>query len=134
MSALEATAVATAMPTAISQLGGVSHYSWVFSAYLLTSTTSVPMFGKLADLYGRQRIYQISAALFLLGTALSGAAGSMEQLILFRALQGLGAGGVQPISVTLIGDIYSLEERGRIQGLFSGIWGISSLVGPALGG
>ena len=134
MAALEGTAVATAMPTAIADLGGVARYSWVFSAYLLTSTTTVPLFGKLADLYGRQRIYQLSVVLFLLGSGLSGAAGSMSQLILFRALQGLGAGGVQPISLTLIGDIYTLEERGRMQGLFSSVWGISSLVGPALGG
>ncbi|HEX9108372.1 MAG TPA: MDR family MFS transporter [Longimicrobiales bacterium] len=134
MSALEATAVATAMPRAIADLGGVSRYSWVFSAYLLTSTTTVPMFGKLADLYGRQRIYQLSVLLFLLGTGLSGAAQSMNQLIIFRALQGVGAGGVGVVSVTIIGDIYALQERGRIQGVFSGVWGISSLVGPAAGG
>src|SRR5512146_2645817 len=134
VTALEGTAVATAMPTAIADLGGVSRYSWVFSAYLLTSTTTVPMFGKLADLYGRQRIYLISVALFLLGSGLSGAAGTMTQLILFRALQGLGAGGVQPISLTLIGDIYTLEERGRMQGLFSAVWGVAGFVGPLLGG
>ena len=134
MAALEGTAVATAMPTAIADLGGVSRYSWVFSAYLLTSTTTVPLFGKLADLYGRQRIYQVSVIVFLLGSGLSGAARTMNQLILFRALQGIGAGGVQPISLTLVGDIFTLEERGRMQGLFSGVWGVSSLVGPALGG
>jgi len=134
MAALEGTAVATAMPTAIADLGGVSRYSWVFSAYLLTSTTTVPLFGKLADLYGRQRIYQVGVVIFLLGSGLSGAARTMNQLILFRALQGIGAGGVQPISLTLVGDIFTLEERGRMQGLFSGVWGVSSLVGPALGG
>ncbi len=134
MAALEGTAVATAMPTAIADLGGVSRYSWVFSAYLLTSTTTVPLFGKLADLYGRKRVFQISVVIFLVGSGLSGAAQSMNELILFRALQGVGAGGVQPIALTLVGDIFTLEERGRMQGLFSGVWGVSSLVGPALGG
>lgn len=134
LAALEATAVGTAMPTAVAELGGVARYSWVFSAYLLTSTTVVPMFGKLADLYGRRRIYMLSTAVFMAGSALCGLAGTFEQLILFRAIQGLGAGGLMPVSITLVGDIYPLEERGRIQGLFSGVWGISSLVGPAAGG
>lgn len=134
LAALEATGVATAMPTAVAELGGVSRYSWAFSAYLLTSTTTVPMFGKLADLHGRLKIYQISVVIFLLGSALCGAARTFEQLVFFRALQGIGAGGVMPISVTLVGDIYTLEERGRIQGLFSGVWGIASLVGPIVGG
>ncbi len=134
LAALEATAVGTAMPTAVAELGGVARYSWVFSAYLLTSTTVVPMFGKLADLYGRRRLYVISALLFMTGSALCGLAGTFEQLIFFRAIQGLGAGGLMPVSMTLIGDIYPLEERGKIQGLFSGVWGISSLVGPAAGG
>jgi EmrB/QacA subfamily drug resistance transporter len=134
LAALEATVVGTAMPTAVGELGGVARYSWVFSAYLLTSTTTVPLYGKLADLYGRLRIYIVASVLFLLGSALSGAARSLDQLILFRALQGLGAGGVMPIAVTLIGDIFTLEERGRMQGLFSGVWGVSSLLGPALGG
>src|ERR1700749_390665 len=91
LAALEATAVAAAVPTAVGELGGVAHYNWVFSAYLLTATTSVPLYGKLADLFGRRRIYHMAVALFLLGSALSGAAGSLTQLILFRALQGLGA-------------------------------------------
>jgi EmrB/QacA subfamily drug resistance transporter len=134
LAALEATAVAAAVPTAVGELGGMARYSWVFSAYLLTSTTSVPLYGKLADLYGRRRVFHIAVALFLLGSALSGAAGSLDQLILFRALQGLGAGGVQPISITIVGDIFTLEERGRIQGLFSGVWGAASLLGPPLGG
>jgi EmrB/QacA subfamily drug resistance transporter len=134
LAALEATAVAAAVPTAVGQLGGMTRYSWVFSAYLLTSTTSVPLYGKLADLYGRRRVFHIAVAIFLLGSALSGAAGSFDQLILFRALQGLGAGGVQPISITIVGDIFTLEERGRIQGLFSGVWGAASLLGPPLGG
>lgn len=134
LAALEATAVATAMPTAVAELGGVARYSWAFSAYLLTSTTTVPLFGKLADLHGRLKIYHVSLILFLVGSALCGAARSFEQLVLFRALQGLGAGGVMPISVTLVGDIFTLEERGRMQGVFSGVWGLASLVGPILGG
>ena len=134
LAALEATGVATAMPTAVAELGGVERYSWAFSAYLLTSTTTVPLFGKLADLYGRLRVYHFSIVLFLLGSALCGAAASFEQLVFFRAIQGIGAGGVMPISVTLVGDIYTLEERGRMQGVFSAVWGVASLVGPILGG
>lgn len=134
LAALEATAVATAMPTAVADLGGVERFSWAFSAYLLTSTTTVPMFGKLADLYGRRTIYLTATAIFLLGSMLSGAAESMTQLILFRAVQGVGAGGLQPVALTIIGDIYMLEERGRMQGLFSGVWATASVTGPAIGG
>jgi EmrB/QacA subfamily drug resistance transporter len=134
LAALEATAVATAVPTAVGELGGVAHYSWVFSAYLLTSTTTVPLFGKISDLYGRKRTYQWAVVIFLVGSALCGAARSFPQLILFRALQGLGAGGVNPVATTIVGDIYTLEERGRIQGIFSGIWAMASLIGPLLGG
>jgi EmrB/QacA subfamily drug resistance transporter len=122
------------MPTAVGEMGGVEQLSWVFSAYLLTSTTTVPLYGKLADLYGRRRIYHVAVVLFLLGSALSGAAHSIGQLILFRAIQGLGAGGVQPVALTLIGDIFTLDERGKMQGLFSGVWAAASLVGPYLGG
>lgn len=134
LAALEATAVGTAMPTAVGELGGVARYSWVFSAYLLTSTTTVPLYGKLADLYGRRVIYNAAVVLFLGGSALSGMATTFDQLILYRAVQGLGAGGVMPVAVTLIGDIFTLQERGRMQGLFSGVWGVSSLAGPAVGG
>ncbi|MGW8267195.1 MAG: MDR family MFS transporter [Longimicrobiales bacterium] len=134
LAALEATAVGTAMPTVVADLGGVSRYSWVFSAYLLAATTTVPMYGKLADLFGRRLIFTISISLFLLGSTLCGTAQTFTQLILFRAIQGLGAGGVMPVSITLVGDIYTLEERGRMQGLFSAVWATSSLVGPAAGG
>jgi len=134
LAALEATAVGTAMPTVVADLGGVSRYSWVFSVYLLASTTTVPMYGKLADLFGRLRIFTIAVVLFLVGAALCGMAQTFPQLILFRAIQGVGAGGVIPVAITVVGDIYSLEERGRIQGVFSGVWAISSLVGPAAGG
>lgn len=134
LSALEATAVAAAVPTAIGELGGVGRYSWVFSAYLLASTIVVPLYGKLADLYGRRPVYQASMALFLVGSMLCGIAGSFTQLVLFRAVQGLGAGGVTPVAATVIGDVYTLEERGRVQGLFSGVWALASLAGPLLGG
>lgn len=134
LAAIEATAVATAMPTAIGELSGVGRYSWVFAVYLLTSTATMPLFGKLADLYGRRRVYHLAVALLLAGSALSGLATSLVQLIGFRAIQGLGAGGVTPVAITLIGDIYSLEERGRIQGLIAGVWAAASLLGPLVGG
>lgn len=129
----EATVVATALPTVVGELQGLELYPWVYSAYLLTSTMSVPVYGKLADLYGRKRIFLGGIALFLLGSTLCGLATSMPQLVLFRALQGLGAGAVMPLVFTIIGDIYPLEERGKVQGFLSGVWGIASLAGPALG-
>lgn len=134
LASLDSTIVGTALPTIVGKLGGISLYSWVFSAYLLTSTTTVPVYGKLADLFGRKPMFLFGAGLFLLGSFASGAAQSMVQLILFRAIQGLGAGAVLPIVLTIIGDIFTLEERARVQGLFSGVWGLSSIVGPAVGG
>ncbi|MEO7018529.1 MAG: MDR family MFS transporter [Ktedonobacteraceae bacterium] len=134
LAAIDTTIVGTAMPTIVGKLGGFDLYSWVFSVYLLTSTTSVPIYGKLADLYGRKPIFLFGTALFLLGSVASGASQSMEQLILFRAVQGLGAGAVLPIVLTIIGDIFDLVERAKMQGFFSGVWGVSSVVGPALGG
>ncbi len=134
LAALDTTIVGTALPSIVGKLGGISLYSWVFSVYLLTSTTTVPIYGKLADLYGRKPMFLFGSGLFLLGSILCGTAQSMEQLILFRAIQGLGAGAVLPIVLTIIGDIFALEERARVQGLFSGVWGIASVVGPALGG
>jgi EmrB/QacA subfamily drug resistance transporter len=134
IAALEATVVGTAMPTVIATLGGINHYSWVFSAYLVTSTVTVPVWGKLSDLYGRRLLYQIGIGIFLLGTLLSGMAGSMTQLIVFRAIQGLGAGALVPLGMTIIGDTFTLEERAKMQAYFSGVWGLSSVVGPILGG
>lgn len=134
MASMEATVVATAMPTIISQLGGLEVYSWVFSAYMLTSTITVPVFGKLSDLYGRRPVYMVAMALFLGGSMLSGQAHSMTQLILFRALQGLGAGGLGPLAFTMIGDMFTFAQRARMQGLFSSVWGVSSVIGPLLGG
>ena len=134
LGALEATVVGTAMPTVIATLGGLAHYSWVFSAYLLTSTASVPIWGRLSDLFGRRRMYLIGVVVFLAGSMLSGAATSMVQLILARALQGLGAGAIIPLSMTIIGELYTLEERGKTQALFSGVWGLASIAGPLVGG
>jgi EmrB/QacA subfamily drug resistance transporter len=134
LAALEATVVGTAMPTVIASLGGLSHYSWVFSAYLITSTITVPVWGKLSDLYGRRLFFQLGIAVFLLGSVLSGLSATMTQLIIFRALQGLGAGALVPLGMTIIGDIYTVEERARMQAFFSGVWGLSSVVGPIVGG
>lgn len=134
LAALDTTVVGTAMPSIVGKLGGFDLYSWVFSIYLLTSTTTVPIYGKLADLYGRKLIFLFGIALFLLGSVASGASQTMEQLIIFRAVQGLGAGAVLPLVLTIIGDIFDLAERARVQGFFSGVWGVSSVVGPAIGG
>lgn len=134
LAALEATVVGTAMPTVIAALGGLNHYSWVFSAYLITSTVTVPVWGKLSDLYGRGLLYQIGIGIFLLGSVLSGMSGSMTQLIIFRAIQGLGAGALVPLGMTIIGDIFTVAERARMQAYFSGVWGFSSVIGPVLGG
>src|SRR2546429_4387712 len=134
LASLDTTIVGTAMPTIVGKLGGITLYSWVFSVYLLTSTTSVPIYGKLADLFGRKPVFLFGTTLFLIGSVASGASQSIEQLIIFRAIQGLGAGAVLPIVLTIIGDIFALEERARVQGLFSGVWATSSIVGPALGG
>ena len=134
LGALEATVVSTAMPTVIAQLGGLAHYSWVFAAYLLTSTASVPIWGRLSDLYGRRRMYLLGVAVFLIGSVMSGAATSMFQLIAARAIQGLGAGAIIPLSMTIVGELYALSERARTQALFSGVWGVASIAGPLVGG
>jgi EmrB/QacA subfamily drug resistance transporter len=134
LAALEATVIGTAMPTVVAAVGGLAHFSWVFSAYLLTSTVSVPLWGKLSDLYGRRLFYQLAIAVFLLGSVLSGMSNTMFQLIAARALQGLGAGGLIPLGMTIIGEVYTLQERARMQGLFSGVWGLSSVIGPLIGG
>jgi EmrB/QacA subfamily drug resistance transporter len=134
LASMESTVVATAMPTIVGQLGGLEHYAWVFSAFMLTSTTFVPLYGKLSDIYGRRNLYVIAMGIFLTGSALCGMSSTMTQLIWARALQGLGAGGVIPLAFILIGEMFSLEQRARMQGLFSGVWGVSSIVGPLLGG
>src|SRR5262245_23932824 len=134
LGALESTVVGTAMPTVIASLGGLNVYSWVFSVYLLTSTVSVPIWGRLSDLYGRRPFYLTGIAVFLIGSALSGQSHSMTELVVFRALQGLGAGALVPLGLTIIGDMYTMVERTRVQGLFSGVWGLACIVGPVAGG
>ncbi len=134
LASMEATVVATAMPTIVGQLGGLEHYAWVFSAYMLASTTTVPLYGKLSDLYGRRRLYVFAMVIFLTGSILCGQANTMTQLIFARALQGLGAGGIMPLAFILIGEMFSLEQRAKMQGFFSGVWGVSSIIGPLLGG
>ncbi|MCE9669754.1 MFS transporter [Myxococcus stipitatus] len=134
MAALEVTIVSTAMPTVVGELGGIQRYAWVFTAYMLSSTISVPIYGKLSDLYGRKPILLFGIGLFLLGSIASGLSPSMDLLIVFRTLQGLGAGAIQPVALTIIGDIYTLEQRAKVQGAFSAVWGVAGLVGPVTGG
>lgn len=134
LASMEGTVVATAMPSIVAQLGGLSIYSWVFSVYMLASTTTVPIYGKLSDLYGRKLVYIVSMVLFLIGSLLCPQARTMEQLIFFRGLQGLGAGGVLPLAFTIIGELFTLEQRAKMQGLFSGVWGVSAVIGPLIGG
>jgi EmrB/QacA subfamily drug resistance transporter len=134
LAAMEMTVVATAMPTAVGDLGGLHLYAWAFAAYMLTATVSVPIHGKLADLHGRKPVMLAGLALFLAGSAACGQARSMEALIAFRALQGLGAGAVQPMALTIVGDLFDVRERARWQGVFGAVWGLAGLVGPLLGG
>jgi EmrB/QacA subfamily drug resistance transporter len=134
MAALEMTVVSTAMPSVVADLGGLSQYSWVFTAYMLAATITVPIYGKLADLYGRKPILQIGLVLFLVGSVASGSAHTLTQLIVFRGLQGLGAGAMQPLAITIAGDIFTLEQRAKVQGWFGSVWAFAALVGPLLGG
>lgn len=134
LAALESSVVTTVMPSVIRELGGHSLYALPFAIYLLASTVSGPLWGRASDLLGRKNLYVAGVLLFLLGSGLSGAAQSMLWLILARALQGIGAGAVMPLTLTLVGEMYSLEQRAGVQALISGVWGVSGLVGPLLGG
>src|SRR5438874_7607843 len=134
ISSLDQTVVATALPTIVSDVGGLSQLSWVVTGYLLASTVSTPLWGKLGDLYGRKRLFQAAIVLFLVGSALCGLSQNMAELILFRTLQGLGGGGLIVLVQAIIGDIVPPRERGRYQGLFGAVFGLSSVAGPLLGG
>src|SRR4051794_19419020 len=134
LGALDQTIVGPALPTIVTQLTGNDYYVWAITIYLLTSTISVPFWGKLSDIYGRKPIFMIGIVIFLVGSALSGLSQNMGMLILFRGIQGLGAGALFPISLAVIGDLFTPAERGRYQGLFGAVFGISFIVGPALGG
>jgi EmrB/QacA subfamily drug resistance transporter len=134
MAAMEATVVATAMPTVIADLSGLELYGWVGSIYMLATTVTIPLWGKLSDLRGRKSVMLIGLTVFLIGSVASGMAPTMGALIAFRAIQGIGAGALQPIAMTIIGDIFTVEERARMQGIFGAVWGIAAICGPLLGG
>src|SRR5437868_2640557 len=134
LAALDQTIVATALPRIVSDLGGITQYSWVFTSYMLTSTVTVPLYGKLGDVYGRKNLFLIAIVVFLVGSALCGAATDMTQLVIFRAVQGIGAGGLFPLSLAVIGNIVPPRDRGRWQGLIGAVFAASSIIGPAVGG
>lgn len=133
LAAMEATAVATVMPTIVGDLGGLERYAWVFTAYMMSSTVTVPIYGKLADLYGRKPVLQFGICLFLFGSLCSAFSHSMAQLIVFRAIQGLGAGAIQPMGLTISGDIFTIKERARVTAIFGTVWGVAGLLGPMIG-
>ncbi|MFG1737756.1 MDR family MFS transporter [Micromonospora chalcea] len=134
LAALDQTIVGTALPTIVGELGGINHYSWVVTAYLLASTASTPLYGKMADLYGRRPVFLFSIGMFLLGSLLAGLSQNMTQLIVTRGVQGIGAGGLMTLAFTIISDVVSPRERGRYQGLFGAVFGVSSVAGPLVGG
>src|SRR4029077_13643110 len=134
LAALDQTVVATALPQIVTDLHGFSDLSWVVSAFLVAATVTVPLYGKLSDLYGRRRMFVVAISIFLVGSALCGAAQSMGQLIAFRAIQGVGAGGLLPLSQAAIADLFSPRERGRYQGYIGSMWATAAVAGPLLGG
>src|ERR671930_540534 len=134
LAALDQTIVSTALPRIVSDLGGVSQYSWVFTAYMLASTVTVPLYGKLGDVYGRKPLFLFAIVVFLVGSALCGVAQNMTQLVLFRGIQGLGAGGLIPLAIATVGVIVPPRDRGRYQGLIGATFAAASIIGPAVGG
>lgn len=134
MASMESTVIATAMPSIVRDLGDIESFSWVFAIYMLTSTTAGPIFGRLSDLFGRRPVYMAAIAIFSLGSLWCGLATTMPELIAARAVQGVGAGGLLPLAFIIVGDIFTLDQRAKVQGLFAGVWGISSVIGPLIGG
>src|SRR3712207_3512772 len=134
LAALDQTIVGTAMPTIVGKLGGIEHYSWVVTAYLLASTASTPLYGKISDLYGRRPVQLFAISTFLLGSLLAGLSQNMTQLIMFRGIQGIGAGGLMTLAFTIISDVVPPRDRGRYQGLFGAAFGLASIAGPLAGG
>src|SRR3954470_19103210 len=132
--AIDATILATAVPAIVGDLGGFTQFPWLFSVYLLAQAVTVPIYAKLADQYGRKPVMLVGVGLFVLGSLLCGLAWGMTSLIAFRAVQGLGAGAVQPMGMTIIGDIYSVQERAKVQGYLASVWAVSAVIGPTLGG
>src|SRR6185295_13908578 len=134
LAALDSTIVATALPTIVSEFGGLAHISWVVTAYLLAQTIVTPIYGKLGDLYGRKRVLQFAIVIFLIGSALCGLSQSMSHLIIFRAIQGLGGGGLMVTTQAVVADVVPPRQRGRYQGIFGAAFGVASIAGPLLGG
>ena len=133
MVAIEATIVSTVMPQIASQLGGVHLYSWVFASFLLAQTAMTVVFGKLSDVYGRKPVMIIGIAIFLIGSFLAGLSWSMPSMICFRLIQGIGAGAIQPVALTIVADLYPMRERGKVQGYLASVWAVSAVLGPMLG-
>ncbi|MET0639526.1 MAG: MFS transporter, partial [Hyphomicrobium sp.] len=134
LASLDQTIVATALPTIVREIGGLSHLSWIVTAYLLATTIVVPLYGKLGDLFGRRIVLQSAVVIFLVGSALCGMATNLPELIAFRILQGLGGGGLIVTAIAVVGDVVPPRERGRYQGFFGGVFGLSTVLGPLIGG
>lgn len=134
LASLDATIVSTAMPTIVGELRGVDQYAWVFSSYLLAEIATIPLWGRLSDMFGRKRIFLIGMAIFLVGSAFAGLAGSMTMLVLCRGIQGIGAGCLLPVAQTITADLFTLEQRAKVAAFYSGLFGFSAVLGPLIGG